>query len=73
MLFQFTGLANSSTSKQLLNFELTLKDQYPQFAQEKITNWLEAFQQIKQIIVQSNVEKKYYLLTNYLVDLWSWS
>ena len=58
MVFQFTGLANSSTSKQLINFELTLKDQYPQFAQEKITNWLEAFQQIKQIIVQSNEEKK---------------
>jgi hypothetical protein len=58
MLFQFTGLANSSTSKQLLNFELTLKDQYPQFVHEKITNWLEAFQLIKQIIVQSNEGKK---------------
>ena len=58
MLFQFTGLANSSSSKQLLNFELTLNDQYPQFAQEKITNWLEAFQQIKQMVIQSNEEKK---------------
>ena len=56
--FQFTGLANSSTSKQLINFELTLKDQYPQLVKEKINNWLEAFQLFKEIILQSNEEKK---------------
>ena len=54
MHFQFTGLANSSTSKQLINFELTLKDQYPQLVKEKINNWLEAFQLLKEIILQSN-------------------
>jgi len=58
MHFQFTGLANSSTSKQLINFELTLKDQYPQLVKEKINNWLEAFQILKEIILQSNEEKK---------------
>jgi AAA+ ATPase superfamily predicted ATPase len=58
MHFQFTGLANSSTSKQLINFELTLKDQYPQLVKEKINNWLEAFQLFKEIILQSNEEKK---------------
>lgn len=58
MHFQFTGLANSSTSKQLINFELTLKDQYPQLVKEKINNWLEAFQLFKEIILQSKEEKK---------------
>ena len=58
MHFQFTGLANSSTSKQLINIELTLKDQYPQLVKEKINNWLEAFQLFKEIILQSKEEKK---------------
>ena len=56
--FHFTGLANVTVNKQLLNFELTIKEQYPKFSDEKITNWLEAFQLIKQLISESKEQKK---------------
>lgn len=58
MTFQFTGLANASITKQLINFELTLNEQFPRLNSTKIVNWLDAFQQIKLLVNQSSQSKK---------------
>jgi AAA+ ATPase superfamily predicted ATPase len=53
-----TGLSNGNLKEQLQNFHTALQEQYPRFRAEQPTGWIEAFQQIKNIIIKSKQKKK---------------
>ncbi|MBQ7191724.1 MAG: AAA family ATPase [Paludibacteraceae bacterium] len=54
--FSFTGLANSTGTEQLLNFNLTLRQQMPQA--QMSGNWQEAFVQLELFLETVESEKK---------------
>jgi uncharacterized protein len=56
--FQLTGLANAALQAQLLNFNMTLQEQYPLKRREPAGSWMEAFQQIRRLIEKSKQKKK---------------
>jgi AAA+ ATPase superfamily predicted ATPase len=56
--FQLTGLADASLNDQLLNFKIAVAEQHPKLEFNSPNHWLEAFQVIKQIIINSNKTKK---------------
>ncbi|MDP3557885.1 MAG: ATP-binding protein [Bacteroidota bacterium] len=56
--FKLTGLAQVNLQEQLTNFDMAMQDQYPKIVRENPTNWMKAFQQIKQIIESSKQKKK---------------
>lgn len=58
LTFSMTGLANANLQEQLLNFRLTFNEQFPALNDEKKASWMEAFQQLKQIISRSRQRKK---------------
>jgi AAA+ ATPase superfamily predicted ATPase len=58
MTFHLTGLANVKHQMQLANFKISLRDQDPKFSENEINNWLDAFQEIKKLIENSNQKKK---------------
>ncbi len=57
ILFSFSGMANSSTSEQLVNFNITLRKTFKQDV-PPARNWLEAFAQLAEFVEQSTVERK---------------
>ena len=56
-VFDLAGLANSNTEKQLLNFNVTIKQLNGQ-GFEWAENWLFAFEQLKMLIQKSQKERK---------------
>lgn len=56
--FRMTGLANSSLPEQMTNFNLAMKDQYPQGHFYAAGNWMEAFQLIREVVKRSRQKKK---------------
>jgi AAA+ ATPase superfamily predicted ATPase len=57
--FQLTGIANSNTAQQLLNFSIALKKHnYSAESQPIPKNWLEAFQQLITLLEKSPRKKK---------------
>jgi uncharacterized protein len=55
--FQITGIADATLQEQLINFQIAINEQYPTL-HTKPTNWIEAFQQIKNCIEKSQQKKK---------------
>ncbi|MCB0737400.1 MAG: ATP-binding protein [Bacteroidetes bacterium] len=56
--FQLTGLANSGLSDQLSNFYFAIKNQFPDFQDQKPKSWLEAFYQLQGCIGAESSNKK---------------
>lgn len=55
---QLTGLAQATLPQQLSNFNVTIHDQHPNARRKKANDWMEAFQQIRQVIEKSKQKKK---------------
>lgn len=55
--FQITGIADATLQEQLLNFQIAINEQYPELY-TKPSNWIEAFQQVKNCIEKSRQKKK---------------
>ncbi len=55
--FQLTGLANSTTLKQLKNFHTSLKN-HSKKAFDQPTSWFDAFQQLIEVLKKSRRKKK---------------
>lgn len=56
--FRLTGVAQATLQEQLANFNMAMLEQYPQAGHKNANNWMEAFQQIKQVIEKSKQKKK---------------
>ncbi|MDO9001000.1 MAG: ATP-binding protein [Bacteroidota bacterium] len=56
--FRLTGVAQATLREQLTNFNMAMQEQHPQAGHRNATNWMEAFQQIKQVIEKSKQKKK---------------
>ncbi len=56
--FRLTGLAQATLQEQLTNFDMAMQEQYPKLGSKSAANWMEAFQQIRQIIEKSKQNKK---------------
>jgi AAA+ ATPase superfamily predicted ATPase len=56
--FRLTALANVNLTKQLVNFNMALQEQYSKERYQDAANWMEAFQRIKMIIEKSKQKKK---------------
>lgn len=56
--FRITGLSSATASKQLVNFNMVMAEQYPKARLQKARDWMEAFQQIRQVITRSRQKKK---------------
>jgi len=57
--FQLTGIANSSTAEQLLNFNIAIKKYDSRTEHHPVTkNWLEAFQQLVALLEKKKRKKK---------------
>jgi hypothetical protein len=56
--FKLTGLAQATLQEQLANFDMAVMEQHPSTGRKRSTNWMEAFQQIKQIVERSKQKKK---------------
>lgn len=56
--FQFTGAARTTTKKQLARFRLALKEQGLKDVVSSITNWMDAFSELKRFINQLPEGKK---------------
>ena len=55
--FQLTGLSNASLQVQLHNFNTSLKEYYPKYA-ENSTNWMDAFYNLRKCLEKSKLKKK---------------
>ena len=56
--FKLTGMAQVTLQEQLVNFNMAMQEQYPQAGYKNAHSWMEAFQQIKQVIEKSKQKKK---------------
>lgn len=56
--FRLTGVALATLQEQLTNFNMAMQEQHPQAGHRNANNWMEAFQQIKQVIEKSKQKKK---------------
>lgn len=56
--FRLTGMAQATLQEQLTNFDMAMQQQYPQAARKNTTNWMEGFQQIRQVVEKSKQNKK---------------
>ncbi|WP_317897814.1 ATP-binding protein [Aurantibacillus circumpalustris] len=56
--FQLTGLAQAGLQDQLINFNMAAQEQGLLKKKKNATNWMEAFQQIREGIQRSNQKKK---------------
>ena len=56
--FQLTGVAQANFKDQLTNFNMAMRKQYPNKARTHANNWMEAFQQISEVIQKSKQKKK---------------
>jgi AAA+ ATPase superfamily predicted ATPase len=56
--FRLTGLAQANLTQQLLNFNMAMQEQYPNAKRKPAVNWMEAFQQIRQVVERSKQKKK---------------
>ena len=56
--FQLTGIAQAIFKDQLTNFNMAMRKQYPDKVRTVATNWMEAFQQISEIVEKSKQKKK---------------
>jgi uncharacterized protein len=57
-VFQLTGLANSNTQEQLLNFDTAFKKVNKKLATVNTKTWFDAFVQLTEFLEKSKVEKK---------------
>ncbi len=58
MLFHHSGVANGNMKEQLFAFSCSLKNSSSHFPKEKIENWFEAFEELKDLIRLSPLERK---------------
>ncbi|MBX7225401.1 MAG: ATP-binding protein [Chitinophagales bacterium] len=59
LTFQLTGLANANLQQQLFNFHTALKEYDKRDQDVPIPeNWMEAFQQLKELLIRSKQKKK---------------
>lgn len=56
--FRITGLSNATSPDQLINFNMVMAEQYPDVILPKAEDWMEAFRQIRQIVIRSRQRKK---------------
>lgn len=56
--FRLTGVAQATLQEQLTNFNMAMQEQHPQAGHRNANNWMEAFQQIKQVVEKSKQKKK---------------
>lgn len=56
--FRITGVAQATLQEQLANFNIAMQEQHPQAGHKSTNNWMEAFQQIKQVVEKSKQKKK---------------
>lgn len=56
--FRITGLSNATASEQLANFNMVMAEQYPRITRPEADDWMEAFQQIRQVISRSRQKEK---------------
>ena len=56
--FQLTGVAQANFKDQLANFNMAMRKQYPNEAATNANNWMEAFQQISEVVEKSKQKKK---------------
>jgi AAA+ ATPase superfamily predicted ATPase len=56
--FRFTGLAHVTLGAQLANFDMAIQEQHPKVVRNKPADWMEAFQQLRQVIERSRQRKK---------------
>lgn len=56
--FSMTGLNDANLSKQLANFNNSVKKQYPKMKLAQAQSWLEAFDSIGRLIIKSKQKKK---------------
>lgn len=56
--FHFTGLANVTLDRQLVNFNMTMKEQRLQSKKQNATSWMEAFSFLRLAIEKSKQKKK---------------
>ena len=56
--FQLTGVAQANFKDQLANFNMAMRKQYPNKTRAHANNWMEAFQQINELIQKSKQKKK---------------
>ncbi len=57
IIFHHAGVANGTLKEQLFSFTASLKNSM-YTPKEKITNWFEAFEELKNLIRESNIERK---------------
>ena len=48
--FQLTGVAQANFKDQLANFNMAMRKQYPNEVATNVNNWMEAFQQIIEVV-----------------------
>lgn len=58
LTFSMTGISNATLTRQLDNFNSTIKKQYPKGNFTPATKWSEAFDQISEVIDKSKQKKK---------------
>lgn len=58
LTFKFTGMANATLQEQLANFNMAMQKQYPLSSRKNVENWMEAFQQIAEIVEKLRQKKK---------------
>ncbi len=56
--FRLTGMAQATLQEQLTNFDMAMQEQSPQVGRKNVTNWMEAFQQIRQAVEKSKQKRK---------------
>lgn len=56
--FQLTGVAQANFKDQLANFNMAMRKQYPNEVATNANNWMEAFQQISEVVEKSKQKKK---------------
>jgi len=56
--FQLTGVAQANFKDQLANFNMAMRKQYPNEVATNANNWMEAFQQIIEVVEKSKQKKK---------------
>src|SRR6476620_8464951 len=56
--FRLTGLAQVTLSQQLSNYNVAMHEQHPNTRRKKATDWMEAFQQIREVTEKSKQKKK---------------
>lgn len=58
LTLKLTGQAQVTLPVQLANFDMAMQEQFPQVGRKKASNWMEAFQQIRQLVEKLKQKKK---------------